>query len=68
MSLYLSFLNGTVIHVDTPEIQTSYNSIGILDGSANTFIGRSNCGKSTFLTQVGIQIQLYSPVSNHELV
>ena len=50
--LSLDFLNGTVIHVDTPEIQTSYNSIGILDGSANTFIGRSNCGKSTFLTQV----------------
>lgn len=50
--LHLDHLNGCVIHVETPEIQTSYNSIGILDGSANTFIGRSGCGKSTFLTQV----------------
>lgn len=54
--LALDFLNGAAIHVETSEIQVTYNSIGILDGSANTFIGRSGCGKSTFLTQVAADI------------
>jgi RecA/RadA recombinase len=54
--LSLDFLNGCVIHVETEEIHTSYNSIGIIDGSANTFIGRSGCGKSTLIMQTAANI------------
>lgn len=54
--LSLDFLNGCVVHVETEKMNISYNSIGILDGSANTFIGRSGCGKSTFIMQTGANI------------
>lgn len=54
--LALDFLNGCVIHVESDTINTTYNSIGIVDGSANTFIGRSNCGKSTFIMQTAANI------------
>lgn len=48
----LDYLNGTMIHVNTPDIQIDYKSVGIVDGSSNTFIGRSGCGKSTLVTQI----------------
>lgn len=54
--LSLDFLNGCVIHVESSNINVTYNSIGIVDGSANTFIGRSNCGKSTLIIQSGANI------------
>lgn len=54
--LSLDFLNGTIIHVETEKMNISYNSIGIIDGSANTFIGRSGCGKSTFIMQTAANI------------
>lgn len=50
--LTLDFLNGTMVHVNTPDIQTDYIASGIVDGSSNTFIGRSGCGKSTLCTQI----------------
>lgn len=54
--LSLDFLNGAVIHVESENINTSYNSIGIIDGSANTFIGRPGCGKSTLIIQTAANI------------
>ena len=54
--LSLDFLNGCVVHVQTEKMNITYNSIGILDGSANTFIGRSGCGKSTFILQTAANI------------
>ncbi len=50
--LTLDYLNGTMVHVDSPDRQESYASIGIVDGSSNTFIGRTGCGKSTLVTQI----------------
>ncbi len=48
----LDFLNGSMIHIKTDKMDTKYRSIGIADGSSNMFIGRSGCGKSTFVTQI----------------
>lgn len=50
--LGLDYLNGTKVYVDSPDRKFSYNSIGILDGSTNTIIGRSNSGKSSLLIQI----------------
>lgn len=51
--LTLDHLNGTRVHVDaTNGINVDYKMIGIVDGSANTFIGRSNSGKSTLVIQI----------------
>lgn len=49
--LAFDFLNGTVVHVKTPEKKFKYNSIGIVDGSITMVIGRSGCGKTTWLVQ-----------------
>ena len=49
--LSFDFLNGTVVHVKTPEKKFTYNSIGIVDGSITMVIGRSGCGKTTWLVQ-----------------
>lgn len=49
--LSFDFLNGTVVHVKTPEKKFKYNSIGIVDGSITMVIGRSGCGKTTWLVQ-----------------
>ena len=49
--LAFDFLNGTVVHVKTPDKKFTYNSIGIVDGSITMVIGRSGCGKTTWLTQ-----------------
>ena len=48
----MDMCNGTKVHVKSKDIDDVYNSIGIMDGSANTFIGRSGCGKSTLVTQI----------------
>lgn len=49
--LGFDFLNGTVVHVKTPERKFTYNSIGIVDGSMVMVIGRSGCGKTTWIMQ-----------------
>lgn len=56
--LGLDFTNGCVVHVDNKErgMHFSYNSLGIVDGSANTFIGRAGCGKSTLIVQIAANI------------
>lgn len=49
--LSFDFLNGTVVHVKTNDKKFTYNSIGIVDGSITMVIGRSGCGKTTWLVQ-----------------
>lgn len=62
--LTLDHLNGTMIHVNSENINTTYKSIGILDGSSNTFIGRSGCGKSTLVVQIVGNLLRSVPGSN----
>ena len=52
------YLNGYIVHVKNEEknIDTKYYNVGIQDGTMNLFIGRSQCGKSTFALQVGYNI------------
>lgn len=50
--LSIDYLNGTVVHVNGNDRCFAYNSVGIVDGSTNTVIGRSGSGKSTLLTQI----------------
>lgn len=59
--LAFDFLNGTVIHVKTPEKKFKYNSIGIVDGSITMVIGRSGCGKTTWLVQTAGNIMRRFP-------
>jgi RecA/RadA recombinase len=54
--LSFDFLNGTVIHVRTETKSFSYYSIGITDGSMVMVIGRSGCGKTTFVVQTAANI------------
>lgn len=54
--LALDYLNGTVVHVESEERNFTYNAVGIVDGSANTFIGRSSSGKSTLAIQIAGKI------------
>lgn len=49
--LTFDFMNGTVVHVKKDDMQFSYNSIGIVDGSMVTVIGRSSSGKTTWCVQ-----------------
>ena len=49
--LGFDFLNGTVVHVKQGDKKFKYNSIGIVDGSITMVIGRSGCGKTTWLVQ-----------------
>ena len=50
--LSIDYLNGTVVHVESEERTFTYNSVGIVDGSTNSVIGRSGSGKSTLITQM----------------
>ena len=50
--LAIDYLNGTVVHVSSEDRSFTYNSVGIVDGSTNTIIGRSGSGKSTLLMQI----------------
>ena len=49
--LTFDFMNGTVVHVKKDDMQFTYNSIGIVDGSMVTVIGRSSSGKTTWCVQ-----------------
>ena len=50
--LSLDFINGTLVHINGNGMDSTYNSVGLMDGSATTFIGRSGCGKSTLVVQI----------------
>lgn len=50
--LAIDYLNGTTIHVNGKDRNFTYNACGLVDGSTNTIIGRSNSGKSTLLMQI----------------
>ena len=50
--LGIDYVNGTTVYVNGEDRQFSYNSVGIVDGSTNTIIGRSGSGKSTLLCQI----------------
>lgn len=54
--LGFDFLNGTVVHVKSDTMDFTYNSLGIVDGSMVTVIGRSGCGKTTWIMQAGSEI------------
>ena len=48
---------GKIIDVNFPDgSHSSYDSIGIVDGSLIMIVGRSGCGKSTFAIQIGCNI------------
>lgn len=48
----IDYINGTMVHVRTPDICLDYESIGIVDGTSNTIISRPGSGKSTLCTQI----------------
>lgn len=49
--LNFDFLNGSCVEVRSEEHNLDYYSIGIADGGISMFIGRSGCGKTTFVIQ-----------------
>ena len=61
--LAFDFLNGMVVHVKNDGTKYTYNSIGIVDGSMTTVIGRSGCGKTTFVLQSAGEIIKQFPTS-----
>lgn len=54
--LALDFLNGTMVHVKSNEKDYKYYSCGLADGSIVMVIGRSGCGKTTFVEQLAANI------------
>jgi len=54
--LNFDFINGAIIHVRSEERNFKYYSIGVTDGSLITVIGRSGCGKTTFIIQSSANI------------
>lgn len=55
--LPFDYANGYIVVVDLPNGQHyEYNNIGIVDGSANTFIGRAGSGKTSFVLQAAANI------------
>lgn len=54
--LALDFLNGTMVHVKNEQKDYKYYSCGIADGSIVMVIGRSGCGKTTFVEQMAANI------------
>lgn len=50
--LSIDYLNGTRVYVRSEKRNFCYNSVGIVDGSTNTFIGRPGSGKSTLCNQI----------------
>lgn len=54
--LNFDFTNGTIIKVESQEVSMKYYSIGLTDGALITVIGRSGCGKTTFITQAASNI------------
>lgn len=49
--LSFDYMNGVVVHVKKEDMQFTYNSVGIVDGSLVMVIGRSGCGKTTWCVQ-----------------
>lgn len=56
--LNFDFINGCVVHVKNEEKKLDYKyfSIGLTDGSFIMIIGRSGCGKTTFLAEIAANI------------
>lgn len=54
--LAFDYLNGVVTHVKSDKMDFTYNSIGIVDGSMVTLIGRTGCGKTTWMAQAAGKI------------
>jgi len=56
--LNFDFQNGAIVHVKSPDgsMDYKYFSVGITDGSLVTVIGRSGCGKTTWITQSSANI------------
>ena len=48
----IDYVNGTIVHVRSESINLDYESLGIVDGTSNTFISRPGSGKSTLVTQI----------------
>lgn len=62
--LNIDYMNGQRIFVRLDDGRTTeYDSIGIVDGSINMFIGRSGCGKSTLAEQMASNIIRRFPLS-----
>jgi energy-coupling factor transporter ATP-binding protein EcfA2 len=50
--LVFDFMNGAKVEVIKPDGATfTYNSIGVVDGTMISCVGRSGCGKTTFVMQ-----------------
>ena len=55
--LSFDYMNGTVVHVKNDKGEKyQYNSTGIVDGSMVMVIGRSGCGKTTWIMQAASAI------------
>ena len=55
--LPFDFLNGYKVHVQAPNANDYYyNSVGIVDGSSQMFIGRPGSGKTTIALQMAANI------------
>ena len=54
--LNFDFMNGTVVHVKSKDRNFKYYSVGIQDGSLVGVIGRSGCGKTTWVVQTAANI------------
>lgn len=54
--LSFDYMNGSVVHVKKDDMKFTYNDIGIVDGSLVTVIGRSGCGKTTWIMQSAANI------------
>lgn len=51
--LALDFLNGSIVKVQN---KSNYYSVGLIDGTCITIIGRSGCGKTTLAVQAAANI------------
>ena len=54
--LNFDFRNGTTVHVKSETMDFNYYSVGITDGSMVMIIGRSGCGKTTWIVQAAANI------------
>lgn len=50
--LAFDFVNGTKVYVEKEDSSFEYNSIGIVDGTMVSIVGRSGCGKTTLTLQM----------------